>query len=227
MFKHINQISEQSFLINFGDEINLEVSNIVNLFAKKIINDHKNIEELKILNCVPSYNKILIQFDPLLSNKKKIIYYLKSIKIETQKKNKDIIIDVPICYDDTYALDIQNITYKTNLTKNAIIKEHLNTLFHVYLIGFLPGLPFLGSMNKKFSLSRKSTPRIKVPRGSVGIVNQLCVIYPQESPGGWNIIGRTPINFFLKNKKNPLIIRPGYKVKFRKISAIEFNNYDL
>jgi len=226
MFKHINQISEQSLVIDFGDQITLKVNNTVNLFAQKIINNHKKIKELNIKNCVPSYNKILIQFDPLLSNKNKIINYLKSIKITTQKKNINKIIDVPICYDDVYALDIKNISNQTNLTKNEIINEHLNTLFHVYLIGFLPGLPFMGSMDKKLSISRKLTPRVNVPKGSVGIVDRLCVIYPQDSPGGWNIIGKTPLNFFSKNKKDPLIIKPGYKIKFRKISKMQFKYYD-
>ena len=225
MFKHIYQLSEQSFIINFGNEITIDINNQVILFAQQIIDDNKKIKELNIKNCVPSYNKILIQFDPLLSNKNKILNYLKSIKIANKKKNTSIIIDVPICYDDIYALDIKNISNETNLTKNEIINEHLNTLFHVYLIGFLPGLPFMGNMNKNISISRKLTPRVNVPKGSVGIVDQLCVIYPQDSPGGWNIIGKTPLNFFSKNKKDPLVIKPGYKVKFRKISSIEFNNY--
>ena len=94
------------------------------------------------------------------------------------------------------------------------------------MIGFLPGLPFMGSMDKKLSISRKLTPRVNVPKGSVGIVDRLCVIYPQDSPGGWNIIGKTPLNFFSKNKKDPLIIKPGYKIKFRKISKMQFKYYD-
>jgi len=92
------------------------------------------------------------------------------------------------------------------------------------MIGFMPGLPFMGNINTAFSVKRKSSPRIDVPKGSVGIVDNLCVIYPNNSPGGWNIIGRTPIELFLKNKKFPTLIKPGNKVKFKLISKKEFES---
>ena len=226
MFKYINQISEQSFLLDFGSEINIEINALVNLFAQKILNDSKIINELGIKNCVPSYNKILIQFDPLTVNKFKIINYLKSIKIsKIERTNKKNIIEVPICYDEVFALDLKDISNITKLSTKEIINEHLNTLFHVYMIGFLPGYPFMGNISNKLSLPRKTTPRINVPKGSVGIVDKICGIYPQESPGGWNILGRIPINLFCKNKKVPLLIKPGDRVKFKKISTKEFNNY--
>ena len=226
MFKYINQISEQSFLIDFGSEINIEINVLVNLFAQKLINDSKKIKTLGIKNCVPSYNKILIQFDPLTINKSKIINYIKSIKIsKIERVKRNIIIEVPICYDDIFALDLKDISKLTKLSAKEIINEHLNTLFHVYMIGFLPGYPFMGNMNNKLSLPRKTTPRIKVPKGSVGIVDKICGIYPQESPGGWNILGRTPIDLFYRDKKAPLFIKPGNKVKFKQISIKEFNNY--
>ena len=226
MFKYINQISEQSYLLDFGSEIDIEINSLVNLFAQKILNNYKKINELGIKNCVPSYNKILIQFDPLAVNKSKLINYIKSIKIsKIEGTNNKNIIEIPICYDDIFALDLNYISNVTKLSINEIINEHLNTLFHVYMIGFLPGYPFMGNMSNKLSLSRKNTPRIKVPKGSVGIVDKICGIYPQESPGGWNILGRTPIDLFCKDKKVPLLIKPGDMVKFKQISTKEFNNY--
>ena len=226
MFKHINQISEQAFLIDFGSEISIEKNIKVNLFSEFILNDFEKIKKLEILNCVPSYNKILIQFEPLSQNKSKILDYLYSIKLVNSKnKIKEKIIEIPICYDKSFALDIKSISKFINLSEDDIINEHLNTLFHVYMIGFLPGLPFMGNINKKYSIPRKITPRLTVPKGSVAIVDKLCVIYPQTSPGGWNIIGRTPINLFRKNMNKPIVIKPGNKVRFKKISLKEFNNY--
>ena len=227
MFKYINQISEQSYLLDFGSEIDIEINSLVNLFAQKILNNSKKINELGIKNCVPSYNKILIQFDPLAVNKSKLINYIKSIKIsKIEGTNNKSIIEIPICYDDIFALDLNYISNVTKLSTNEIINEHLNTLFHVYMIGFLPGYPFMGNMSNKLSLSRKNTPRIKVPKGSVGIVDKICGIYPQDSPGGWNILGRTPIDLFCKDKKVPLLIKPGDMVKFKQISTKEFYDYD-
>ena len=89
----------------------------------------------------------------------------------------------------------------------------------------MPGLPYMGDTSKKLAIPRKLSPRIKVPKGSVAIVDKLCVIYPQESPGGWNIIGRTPIDLFFKNNLNPNLLRPGDKIKFKKISTKDYKNY--
>ena len=148
--------------------IDIKINTIVNRFFQKILNDENRIKELSIKNIVPSYNKILIQFDPLISNKAKIINYIKSIKINEDKTNKKkIIIEVPICYDNFYSLDLEEISRISNIPKKEIIKKHLDTLFHVYMIGFIPGLPFMGDMDNASLIPRKNTPRIKVPSGSV------------------------------------------------------------
>ena len=227
MFKHIIQINEQSILIDFGSKIDIQINRVVNLYSEKIINNSKILKELNIKNCVPSYNKILIQFDPLNSKKEGIIDYIKSIKIsKNQIISKSKIIEIPICYDEVCGLDLKEISRKTKISKEEIINVHLSTIFHVYMIGFLPGLPFMGDMNKKILIPRKISPRVKVPKGSVGIVDNLSVIYPQESPGGWNIIGKTPINLFNKSNKKFLLINSGNKIKFKKISFNEFNEYE-
>ena len=223
MFKHINQINEQAFLINFGEIINKETNNMVIKFANIIINDKKNINKLNILNCVPSYNKILVQFNPLQNNKKDILNYLKNITI-SKVNIKSRIIEIPICYENKFSLDMENISNLINLTKEEIIELHLKTTFHIYMIGFMPGLPFMGNLEKNLNVSRKSTPNLNVPKGSVGIVDDLCVIYPQDSPGGWNIIGRTPVELFYKNKLRNL--KPGNKVRFKRISTREYDNFD-
>ena len=226
MFKYINQINEEAFLLDFGSKINIEINTNVNLFANTLLNNPKKIQELKITNIVPSYNKILIRFNPLINKKNEIINYLRSIKIIKKNNDKKKIIEIPICYDEEYAFDLNYISKMTNLTKNEIINEHSNTLFHVYMIGFLPGLPFMGNLDKIVNLPRKLTPRISIPKGSVGIVDNLCVIYPQNSPGGWNIIGRTPVEIFSKVNKNLFAIKAGDKIKFKMITSDDFINYD-
>jgi len=109
------------------------------------------------------------------------------------------------------------------INKEEIINIHLNTNFFIYMIGFVPGHPFMGDLNSKLFLNRLKTPRVKIPAGSVGIVEKFCNIYPYESPGGWNIIGRTPIKLFNKNDDvNPCLLSPGDTVKFKSISKKEF-----
>ena len=224
MLKHINQISEQAFLLDFGSNIDIQTNSFVISFANHILNHIKENYKLGIKNCVPSYNKILIQFDPDSQKKGKILDFLYSIKLKEIKYNDSHkIIEIPICYEKEYSLDLIDISNQTNLTKEKIIDIHLNTSFHVYMIGFMPGLPFMGDIDESLSVPRKLSPRVNVPKGSVAIVDNLCVIYPNNSPGGWNIIGNTPLNLFLKNNIEPTVLKPVNQVKFKSISKNEFD----
>lgn len=223
MLKHIDQISEQAFLLDFGSTIDIKTNSFVISFANYILKYIKQNHKLGIKNCVPSYNKILIQFDPDSQQKGKILDFLNSIKLKEIKINgSNKIIEIPICYEEEFSLDLIDISKQTNLSKEKIINIHLNTKFHVYMIGFMPGLPFMGDINDNLSVPRKLSPRVNVPKGSVGIVDNLCVIYPNNSPGGWNIIGSTPINLFLKNNIEPTVLKPGNQIKFKSISKKEF-----
>ena len=112
---------------------------------------------------------------------------------------------------------------KLKINKDEIINIHLNTDFFVYMIGFVPGHPFMGDLDSKLFLNRLKTPRVKIPPGSVGVVEKFCNIYPYESPGGWNIIGRTPTKLFnVQNESSPCLLSPGDSVKFKSISKKEF-----
>ena len=144
---------------------------------------------LGLKNCVPSYNKLLIHFHPSKKNKDELFNFINSIKIShVHSKNNVEELEIPVCYDEEFALDIQNVSKKIKINEDTIIKSHLSTKFFVYMIGFMPGLPFMGDLETNLNVSRLATPRLRVPSGSVGIVEKFCVIYPNESPGGWNIM---------------------------------------
>ena len=223
MIKNINQISEQAFLLDFGNDITREVNqNVLNIFYYISEQIQKN-NFLGLKNCAPSYNKLLIHFNPSKQNKEEILNFINNIEFSKIKLNKTIKkLEIPICYDEEFALDIKVVSKKTNIDEDQIINLHLSTNFFVYMIGFMPGLPFMGDLHSDLNVSRLATPRLMIPSGSIGIVEKFCVIYPNESPGGWNIIGRTPIKLFFKNKQKPTLLHPGFKVKFRSISKKEF-----
>ena len=127
---------------------------------------------------------------------------------------------------DRFGIDLINISKKLKIDKEEIINIHLKSIFFIYMIGFIPGHPFMGDIDPKLFLNRLKTPRVKLPSGSVGIVEKFCNIYPYESPGGWNIIGRTPIKLFNnKDKSQPCLLSPGDTVKFNSISKKEFDNF--
>jgi len=223
MIKNVKQISEQAFLLDFGDEVTREINqNVINTFnfiSKKM---QKN-NPLGLKNCVPSYNKLLIHFNPSKKNKDELTNFLKGIDRFQIESNVNIDeVEIPVCYDEEFALDIKDVSKKTKIDEDLIINSHLSTQFFVYMIGFMPGLPFMGDLETNLNVPRLMTPRLQVPPGSVGIVDKFCVIYPNQSPGGWNIIGRTPIKLFDKNKNNPTLLNPGSKVQICKISKKEF-----
>ena len=219
MFEKIYNISDQGIICDFGSEINKEINaKVIGVF--NYIN--KNLEvkrKLGIINCIPSYNKLVIQYDLLFVSSDSIIKYISSIKehnltyLNNQKK-----FEIPICYDTEYGLDLDLISKQNKISIEEIIHLHHETSFYVYMMGFLPGFPFMGDLTNKLFTSRLKTPRVLVPAKSVAIVEKFCAIYPFDSPGGWNIIGKTPTKLFEKNKKNSSLLYPGAQIKFKSIS---------
>ena len=219
MLKKISNIGDCGITCDFGDEVNKKTNKeVIKLF--NFIRDSVTSKKIKgILNYTPSYNKLIINFELGQVKSKKIIEFIKGSdysKASLPKKNK--IVEIPICYDEEFALDLKRLEEKTKLTFEKIVKEHLNTEFFVYMIGFVPGQPFLGDLNDNLFHDRLDTPRVKINKGSVGIVEKFCTIYTFESPGGWNIIGKTPFDLFNINKKNASVLSPGDTVKFKSIT---------
>jgi len=143
------------------------------------------------------------------------------------KNNEEKIVTIPVCVDDEFSLDLNRLSEKLKIEKNIIIQTFLEKEYFCYMTGFIAGMPFLGDTDSKIRLQRLDTPRVKVPKGSVGITEQFCNIYTFESPGGWNIIGNTPIKVFDKfNQKNPAKINPGDRVAFYKINKDEYLKFN-
>ena len=223
MLKKISNIGDCGITCDFGDEVNKNTNKeVIKLF--NFIQDSVNKSKIKgILNYTPSYNKLIINFELGQIKSKDIIEFIKSSdysKINLPENNK--IVEIPICYDEEFALDIKRLEQKTKLNFKEIVSKHLDTNFFVYMIGFVPGQPFLGDLSESLFHDRLDTPRIRINKGSVGIVEKFCTIYTFESPGGWNIIGRTPFELFNINKTNTSILSPGDTVKFKSISKKEF-----
>src|SRR5438067_6545702 len=132
-------------------------------------------------------------------------------------------IEIPVCYDDEFALDLARVASQTFLTGDAIIALHSSIEYTVACIGFVPGFPFLAGLPDKLCVPRLESPRTKVPAGSVAIANAQAGIYPFESPGGWNVIGRTPLRLFRATENPPTLLRPGDRVRFRRITRTQFD----
>ncbi len=216
MFITYQQTSEQSYLLNYGEDINI-------ITNRKVISHFRYLIKNKfeyIFNVVPSFNKLLIVFDTNFKEEVEIL--IQKLKIIDEYDKIDSIQHlISICYDEEYALDYKNVENAFSIDFNEFINLHSSTIFNVFMIGFMPGLPFLGLLNINKSLPRLEKPRISIPAGSVGVVDKLSVIYPNQSSGGWNVVGRTTFNLFNKNTKKT-IISPGDTVKFQNISKKDF-----
>ena len=226
MFKKLNNIGDCGIVCDFGDEVNQTVNTRVIKLFHHIKREVSNGNLEGILNYTPSYNKLIISFDLKIISLSKITNFLQLVdfsKLNISKNNKNW--TIPICYD--FEMDLDSMSKTLKIEKEEIINIHLNTNFFIYMVGFIPGHPFMGDLNSKLFLNRLTTPRVKIPPGSVGIVEKFCNIYPYESPGGWNIIGRSPTKLFNKNdNSNPCLLSPGDTVKFKSISKKEFENFN-
>ena len=223
MIKNISNLGDAALYCDFGSEVNQVINSKVIQYLKSI--KEKEIEG--ITNLTPSYNKLIISFDLKLTkfnNLKKIIENLELNKIEKTESNK---ITIPICCDKKFALDIKRLENKLKISEEKIYEKFFSKEYYCYMTGFIAGHPFLGDIDESLRAKRLETPRVKIPKGSVGLTEQFCNIYTYESPGGWNIIGNTPINIFdKKNELKPNLINPGDKVIFQRISAEEYEKYN-
>jgi len=227
MVKNISNLGDAAVYCDFGSEVNEAINaNVIDYFhhISKLIKD-KKIEG--ITNLTPSYNKLIISFDLTVTNYKKIKNFIEGLTINRDIKKNNQKIKIPVCCDDEYGLDFLRLTKKLNIDKDKILELYFGKEYFCYMTGFIAGMPFLGDLNENIRCDRLETPRLKMPKGSVGITEQFANIYTFESPGGWNIIGNTPKKIFDdRNLVQPALVNPGDKVSFYQITKEEYLNWN-
>jgi len=227
MIKNISNLGDAAVYCDFGSKVNEKINtNVINYFnhLSQLIKEEKIIG---ITNLAPSYNKLIISFDLTITNYKNIKHFLENLIIleNTKKNNKKI--KIPVCCEEEYGLDFKRLVKKLDTTKDEILKLYFNKEYFCYMTGFIAGMPFLGDINENIRCDRLETPRVKVPKGSVGITEQFANVYTFEIPGGWNIIGNTPMKIFDKGNLNqPALINPGDRVNFYQITNEEYLNWN-
>ena len=219
MIKNISNLGDAAVYCDFG----IEVNKSTNLEVIKYFNAirEKNIKGIN--NLTPSYNKLIISFDLSVTNFNEIKSTIENLDIGIQQSKNNTQIEVPVCCDESFSLDMKRLEIKLKLNKEEILEKFFKEEYFCYMTGFIAGMPFMGNIDKDLRIERLKTPRVKVPKGSVGITEQFTNIYTFESPGGWNIIGNTPQRIFDSgNKDKPIMINPGDEVSFFQISKNEY-----
>ena len=223
MIKNISNLGDAALYCDFGTEVNKLINSKVIRYFNAI--REKNIKGIN--NLTPSYNKLIISYDLEVTNFKEIKDKIESLSESEAPSMNNKNLEIPVCCDLTFSLDMERLEKKLNLKRTEILENFFNKEFFCYMTGFIAGMPFLGDLDEKMRAQRLETPRVKVPKGSVGMTEQFANIYTFESPGGWNIIGNTPLEVFDSSKeKEPNLINPGDTVRFKQISLEEYKNYN-
>ena len=223
MIKNVSNLGDAALYCDFGKEVNKEINSNVIKYFKNL--KSQNIQG--IINLTPSYNKLIISFDLKKTNFKKLKKIIENISFDKILTDVSKKIEIPICCDSSLSLDMKRLEKKLKITKEKLLENFFNKEYFCYMTGFIAGMPFLGDLSESIRAKRLETPRIKVPKGSVGLTEQFANIYTFESPGGWNIIGNTPLNVFDSSKiKKPNLISPGDIIVFKEITLISYKNYN-
>jgi len=223
MIKNISNLGDAALYCDFGKEVNKETNSTVIKYFKTL--KHRRI--IGINNLTPSYNKLIISYDLKKTNFKDIKKIVENISIDQKEDLSSNKIEIPVCCEKSLSLDIERLEKKLNLNRDKIFDSFFSKEYFCYMTGFIAGMPFLGDLEDSLKAKRLETPRVKVPKGSVGLTEQFANIYTSESPGGWNIIGNTPLEIFDKNKEQkPNLINPGDVIIFKKINIDQYKKYN-
>ena len=223
MIKNILNLGDAALYCDFGRDVNKEINSLVIKYFQTI--KDKKIDGIN--NLTPSYNKLIVSYDLKKTNFKNIKNVIENITFNQKENLSSKKIEIPVCCDNSFSLDIERLEKKLNLNREKIFDNFFAKEYFCYMTGFIAGMPFLGDLDDKMRAKRLETPRVKVPKGSVGLTEQFANIYTFESPGGWNIIGNSPLGIFDSTKdEEPNLINPGDTVVFRKINMDQYKNYN-
>ena len=211
---------ENALLLNFDQQMSPEVNQQVQSWETRI----RTAQLPGLSHFIPAYASLTVVFEQALRNPEATIEYIRKLadqSVEQDQKNHRKL-KIPVCYDTDFALDQTPVMELLGLEWGEVIRLHTQTIFTVYMLGFSPGFAFMGRLSEALNISRKKNPRLKVPPRSVGLAGAQTGIYPDEIPGGWQLIGRTPIPPFRPLAKDVFLFQPGDQIQFYPIEKDEY-----
>jgi KipI family sensor histidine kinase inhibitor len=211
---------DRALLVEYGEGIDPAVNEkirLVTALLKK--NPPEGFEAV-----IPAYRNLAILYDPLVTSPDQLKRTLDNLENRLQEVRipDPRTVEIPVCYSGEFGPDIGIVAEHNHLSAEEVIAMHSGTVYPIYMIGFAPGFCYLGGLDKRLHTPRRKTPRTLLPTGSVGIAEAQTGMYPQDSPGGWQIIGRTPLRLFAPERKNPFLYESGDRIRFVSISEEDF-----
>ena len=213
---------DEALVIEFGKTIDEEINNRVISMATSIRNKRiKGVREI-----LPTYRSLMVFYNPKKISYIRLVSTVKALGFkenEGEEEEKKTLI-VPCCYDDSFGPDLSDMSKELGLTKEEIVKIHSKKKYKIYMLGFLPGFVYLGGLDKRINIPRLQTPRTKIPARSVGIGGAQTGVYPVDSPGGWRLIGSTPLDFYDIKREDPVLCEAGEYIRFMPVSKPEYSD---
>ena len=210
---------DTAFTVEFGNEISPEINGRVMALHAAIGRSREAGELAGVVETVPTMRSLMVAYDPMVTSRADLqprIDTLIARGLPTGMASRRV--TLPCCYDDPeFAPDLAEVAERTKKTTEQVIAAHLASPFKVYVLGFMPGLAYVAGLERSLYLPRRAQPRVRVPRSSVAIAMDMTTIYPFESPGGWHLIGRTPLWMFDKRREQPVFLAPGDSLSFQRI----------
>ncbi|SFK20912.1 inhibitor of KinA [Halobacillus dabanensis] len=229
MEQTMHPLGDQALIIDFGDRIDEET----NYEVRKVASHLDREKPDWMVEYIPAFTTVTIFYDPFyianhISKANQLPYdwvqeemrhMLSELKDHGQTSRS---IDIPVCYGGELGPDLPYVAKRNNMTEEEVIATHMEGEYLVYMIGFAPGFPYIGGMDKKIATPRRDDPRLTIPAGSVGIAGEQTGVYPIETPGGWQLIGRTPVKLFDPKKETPSLLQAGDRIRFTRINAEDY-----
>ena len=216
----ISTAGDSALLIEFGQEISTEINARITAFVHLL--KAQRIEGVQ--DMIPAFTSLLINYDPRVVNYKTLTKRLqKLLKLDVNEETSTSrVFEIPVCYGGEYGPDIENIAKNAGLTEEEVIKIHSSKDYLIYMLGFLPGFSYLGGLDERIHTPRLANPRIRIPAGSVGIGGSQTGIYRLDSPGGWQLLGLTPVKTYDPERENPILFEAGDYIRFVPVSEEEY-----
>ena len=220
----IQPLGDTGIIIQFGTEISEAIYQQIRQYVYRL--EQSRIEG--IVEWVPAYTTLAVFYRPNIISYDELSQKLLKIgeKIESMPVPDPIVIEIPTLYGKEAGPDIQFVAETNGLSEEEVVKIHSSSDYLIYMIGFVPGFPYLGGMDKRIAAPRKKTPRSRIPAGSIGIAGEQTGIYPLETPGGWQIIGRTPVKLYDPQKQDPILLKAGDYIRFVPITEREYEKIE-
>lgn len=214
---------DQAVTVEWGSTIDEHINRQVHAFARKV----EELSHPAITEVVPTYRSATVHYRPEVFSYEELNQLLAPLAQGSAEEAEELpVVEIPVCYGGEYGPDLLEVAQHCSLTPEEVIARHTAPTYRIYMLGFTPGFPYLGGMDPSIAAPRRKEPRIQIPAGSVGIAGEQTGVYPIVSPGGWQLIGRTPLRLFDPQKEQPILLSAGAGIRFVPIDEETFRKME-